>query len=40
MDYEGMEYDPRDDEEIKGDEEFEVCARCMNGCSYCLMLED
>lgn len=45
MNYEDIDddigYDPRDDEEVETDnDEFEVCARCFNGCKYCLMLED
>lgn len=42
MDYEDIGYDPSDDaEEIEKDNDgFEVCARCRNGCKYCLMLED
>ncbi len=39
MDYE-YDYDPRDDEEIESDVEFDTCPRCLNGCNYCLMLED
>jgi hypothetical protein len=40
MDYEDIGYDPRDDEEEKdNDSEFEECARCRNGCNFCLMLE-
>ncbi len=33
-----MGYIEREDEESTEDE-FETCARCRNGCNFCLMLE-